>query len=186
MPDIEGEIQTWLDSVVLGLNLCPFAARPVKENLLRIYISKAINERELLQELQDELEFINQKSAEELETILLVIPVLLKNFTIYNQFLDNVDSLLQNNDWEGEYQIASFHPNYQFSGTTPDDAENLTNRSPYPIFHILRESSLETAIANYSEPGKIPENNIQTMNSLTLKEKQQYFPHLFSDIFINK
>ena len=131
-------VQRWLTDVVIGLNLCPFAARPTSQKQVRFAISDARNEEALIQDLQQELLHISQRQPTELETSLLIIPHALADFFDYNQFLNWVDKLLETEGWEGTFQVASFHPHYQFGGTEPEDAENLTNRA-YPILHIIRE-----------------------------------------------
>lgn len=176
---ITQQIQQWLDDVVIGLNLCPFASTPNRNKQIRIHICDSDKEEILLQELQSELMLIDTEPAKKLETTLLVIPYMLADFQDYNQFLDLVDALLREFEWEGDFQIASFHPQYRFAGTTLNDSENLTNRSPYPILHIIREASLDAALTHYTEPEKIPAQNIIRMESLSEAEKKQLFPYLF-------
>jgi hypothetical protein len=102
----------------------------------------------------------------EIETTLLIIPCQLADFTDFNQMLDQAEALLKAYDWVGEFQLASFHPQYQFAHTQIDDRENWSNRAPYPILHVLRESSLEQAIEHYPEVEEIPERNIRKLRSL--------------------
>ena len=176
---IKSNVEQWLKNVVIGLNLCPFASRPFDDNRVRIQISESTTEEELLQDLADEIKLLDQSPAQELETTLLVVSEFLSDFEDYNQFLDMVDLLLEQFNWTGLYQIASFHPDYQFAETEPDDAENLTNRAPYPILHIIREASVEAALEKYPNPESIPQKNIQTVESLTEKQKRELFPYLF-------
>lgn len=176
--EIQTEIETWLEKVVIGLNLCPFAALPFNTQRYRIIVSSAINEEAVLHDLYQACHELQNLDVKQLETTLLVLPNVLQNFLDFNQFLDLVDALLEQNDWFGIFQIATFHPQYQFANTQPDDAENLTNRAPYPILHILREASMEQAVANYEDPASIPERNIQTMQKLSDVEKQELFPYL--------
>lgn len=157
-------VKTWVETVVVGLNLCPFAKQALLANGVRFVVTEATTEEGLLAALQVELELLDQCSS--IETILLIHPAVLRDFYDYNQFLDYADGLLIEMEREGVYQIASFHPDYQFGGTEPDDAENYTNRSPYPILHLIREASLEQAVANYPDSDKIPERNIALANSL--------------------
>lgn len=173
------DIERWLDEVVIGLNLCPFAARPRSEGRVRIAISQATNEEQLLDDLQHELEHLADTPVSELETTLLAIPHMLADFADYNDFLDAVDLWLEGFGWEGELQVASFHPGYQFVDTDADDPGNLTNRSPWPLLHIIREDSLEQVIASYPDIDAIPERNVARMKSLTAEQKQQLFPYLF-------
>jgi len=174
------QVNQWLDKVVIGLNLCPFAAKPYKNQQIRFTVSSCQAENCLLENIESELNLLAKSSAESIETTLLIIPNMLKDFYDYNQFLDYVDTLIANNNWEGTFQVATFHPNYQFGGTEPSDSENLTNRAPYPILHLLREASLEKAITHHPSPEKIPEHNIETVNNLTLKQKAVLFPQFFN------
>jgi uncharacterized protein len=171
-------VSTWLDQVVIGLNLCPFAARPRKENKVRIKLVWAENDEALLAELKAEFEFLQQQL--QIETSLLVLPNYLQDFWDYNQFLVWANQLLRREGYEGEFQIASFHPNYCFAGVDPDDDENLTNRAPYPILHLIREASLENALQYFPDIQSVPEKNKRRVEQLTLQEKQKLFPYLFS------
>ncbi len=177
---IRQEVEYWLEEVVIGLNLCPFAARPHRNRQVRISVTDASDEAELLSALQSELVVIAQASTAELETTLLVIPQMLVDFSDYNQFLDLADALLQRGGWEGRFQVASFHPHYCFAGVEPNDAENLTNRSPYPILHLIREASVEQALSHYPDAEQIPQRNIQRVRALTAQQKRLLFPYLSS------
>lgn len=154
----------WVSEVVIGLNLCPFARRELVNERIRFVVTEAITEEALLIALQKELVHLNQHP--EVETTLLVHPGVLGDFMEYNDFLAAADGLIEHLELEGVYQLASFHPDYQFGGTGPNDAENYTNRSPYPMLHLLREESLEQAIAGYPGTELIPEQNIELMNRL--------------------
>jgi len=107
---------------------------------------------------------------------LLVMTQLLGDFAAFNDFLAEVDTLLRRGGWEGTYQAASFHPQYRFRGTREDDASNLTNCSPWPIVHLLREVSIDAALSVYPEPETIPDRNMRTMSSLSADQKRAYFP----------
>ncbi len=179
MGDAEKQsVRQWLESVVIGLNLCPFAGAPFRNGLVRIVTSHAVTEEALLSGLQKELVLIDETPTTTLETTLLVVAGMLADFEEYNQFLDEVEVLLRRGGWEGRYQVASFHPQYRFEGTAADDAGNLTNRSPYPILHIIREASIDRAVAEFPGVDEIPERNIQKMKSLTAEEKLNCFPWL--------
>ena len=154
--------------MVVGMNLCPFAAQELEQNRVRFSVSDAETEEALLADLDAELAFLNAEPA--IETTLLIHPRVLGDFAAYNQFLDIIDLLLEQSGNEGVLQVASFHPDYQFDGTAIDDAGNFTNRSPYPILHILREASLERAIASHPDIDAVPEQNIQRMNALGSKQ----------------
>ncbi|MBK1873563.1 DUF1415 domain-containing protein [Marinobacter sp. 1-3A] len=154
----------WVEDVVVGYNLCPFAKRELVRDRVRFVVSEADNEDSLLQALQTEL--LRLDDEPEIETTLLIHPHVLQDFADYNEFLGAADGLLTYLDMEGIYQIASFHPEYQFAGTESNDAENYTNRSPYPMLHLLREASLESAIDNHPDVDGIPPRNIELMNNL--------------------
>ncbi|WP_296930368.1 DUF1415 domain-containing protein [uncultured Marinobacter sp.] len=154
----------WVEDVVVGYNLCPFAKRELVRNRVRFVVSEAKTEDELLQALHSELQRLEDEP--EIETTLLIHPDVLQDFGPYNEFLDAADGLLAYLEMEGVYQIASFHPDYQFAGTDPDAAENYTNRSPFPMLHLLREASLEAAIDSYPDVDAIPQRNIELMETL--------------------
>ncbi|MBV1932653.1 MAG: DUF1415 domain-containing protein [Porticoccaceae bacterium] len=157
-------VRQWVETMVIGLNLCPFAKDELVNKRIRFTVSEATTEEDLLIDLQTELALLGSNEA--IETTLLIHPQVLRGFYDYNQFLNVVDGLLMETGLEGVFQIASFHPDYQFGGTEPGDAENYTNKPPYPILHLLRETSLERAIASYPDAGKIPERNITLMKEM--------------------
>jgi len=175
------ETKRWLEKVVIGLNLCPFASKPYLQNQIRFFVSYANNEIDILKELEQELTFLAKTNKKQTETTLFILANYLKEFYQYNQFLNPAEALLEQLNLVGDIQIATFHPNYQFAGTEPSDAENLTNRSPYPILHLIREESLEQALLKYHHPEKIPENNIKKVKSLTKHHKSKLFPYLEED-----
>jgi len=175
MNEIESAVRQWLDRVVIGLNLCPFAARPVRAGQLRVFVSAATTELDLLTDLQLELARLDETPPEQLETTLVVAPQMLADFLDYNDFLDRADELLQSFEWDGTYQVASFHPQYQFAGTGPDDPENLSNRSPYPMLHLLREDSVEAAVDAHPDVDGIPEANIRRLRELTPEQRKELF-----------
>jgi hypothetical protein len=157
-------VRQWVETLVVGMNLCPFAKREMVNNRVRFATTTSITEEQLLIALQTELELLNTDTS--VETTLLIHSRVLQDFFDYNRFLSYADSLLVEMGLEGIYQIASFHPDYQFDGTNPDDAENYTNRSPYPMLHLIREASLERVIADYPEIDQIPVRNIALMNGI--------------------
>jgi len=177
--NIVGPVRHWVESLVVGLNLCPFAKRELVKNRVRFSVTEAVTEEQLLVDLQTELEFLN--SDEAIETTLLIHPRVLQEFYNYNQFLSYADSLLAQMGLNGVYQIASFHPDYQFSGTEPEDVENYTNRSPYPMLHMIREESLDRGIANYPDLDQIPERNIELLNSLGRDKMHALLQACFND-----
>lgn len=176
---ISESVQQWLEQVVIGLNLCPFAAKPNRNKQIKIAVSHATTEEALLEDVLKELLTLDNCQASELETTLVVAPDMLEDFYHYNAFLDWVDALIKQQEWEGIYQIASFHPDYCFAGADPEDAENLTNRSPFPVIHLIREESMERVLKHYPDPELIPDTNIERVSSLTEQQKRKLFPYLF-------
>lgn len=176
--DVIQHVQQWLEDVVIGLNLCPFAAKPNRNKQIKIHVCETKSEEQLLEDIYQQIVTLDDTSAEELETTLVVAPNLFEHFDDYNQFLNLVDALIIQTGKEGTYQIASFHPDYCFYGTQPDDAENLTNRSPYPIFHLIREASMEKVLKHYPDPEGIPERNIECVESLSPEQIRKLFPFL--------
>jgi hypothetical protein len=168
----------WLEQVVVGLNLCPFARKPLGAGQVHFAVSDSRNVETLLVDLYDELVRLDHTPAEQIDTTLLIIPDQLEDFLDYNDMLDLADGLLEQQGWEGTYQIASFHPAYQFADTQVDDRENFTNRAPYPILHILREASLDRGLASYPDPEQIPERNIATLNGLSDDQWRSLFGNL--------
>ncbi|MCG3760723.1 DUF1415 family protein [Vibrio cincinnatiensis] len=175
---ITQKVNQWLNDVVIGLNLCPFAAKPQRNKQIKIHVSQAQSEEALLQDILDQLLELDTKEPEELETTLVVVPHLLADFTDYNFYIDWVEALIRQQDWEGIFQVATFHPDYCFAGTQPDDDENLTNRSPYPIFHLIREESMEKVLKHYPNPELIPDINIKRVCQLTDEQRKALFPFL--------
>ncbi len=171
LPDnnqVAAAVRQWVDTVVVGLNLCPFAKRELDEDRARFVISDAITEQGLLVDLEAELDLLEKDAS--IATTLLIHPRVLETFYEYNQFLNYAEGLLQQMELDGVYQIASFHPDYQFGGTEPDDAENYTNRSPYPVLHLLREESLDRVLESTEYAEQIPIRNIKLMNSMGTTE----------------
>lgn len=163
---IVAQTQQWITSVVVGLNLCPFARRVVETNRIRYRVSHAADSRGLLKVLTDELLVLTGTSMATVETSFLIHPDVLQDFYDYNDFLDQAELCIDRLDLEGVIQIASFHPQYQFADTSPDDLENYTNRSPYPMLHLLREESITRVAKNPDDLLQIPENNRQTLQKL--------------------
>ncbi len=163
---IEAGVRRWLERAVIGLNLCPFAKAVYARQQVRIVVSDAGTESALLEQLGEEMALLRDTPAEDIDTTLLVHPRVLQDFLDYNDFLDTADALVEAMELDGVLQVASFHPYYQFADTDPEDAENLTNRAPYPILHLLREDSVDRAVAAYPEPDAIIERNVATMREL--------------------
>jgi len=166
--------QCWLSEWVIDLNLCPFAKYPFQNNQVKIFSTKETNADEIYRFVLSELDALYQSSVEEVETVLLVVENALDDFEDYLDFLMLLEDVIDQIGLRGIIQVASFHPRYCFDGCAENDAANYTNRSPYPMFHLLREESLEKALANYENPEKIPERNIallQEMGVELIKQK---------------
>lgn len=159
----------WIADVVIGLNLCPFARRPFAAGLIRYVVTPATTEDELLEALTAELTTLTTTPRSTLETTLLIHPNMLADFLDYNDFLATADDLIRRRGLWGTIQIASFHPRYQFAGTQPDDVENYTNRSPFPMLHLLREESISEVNNDPEAMADIPTHNIETLKSLGRK-----------------
>lgn len=156
----------WLEKAVIGLDLCPFAKAVHLRGQIRYVVSEAETPRDLLEDLAEELQLLAAADPGEVDTTLLIHPRVLADFLDYNDFLGVAEETVAELGLEGEIQVASFHPCYQFAGTAPDDVENYTNRSPYPILHLLREASVERALDAFPEAAQIYEKNIETMRRL--------------------
>ena len=156
----------WLERAVIGLNLCPFAKAVHVKQQVRFVLSDASTPEALLEQLAEELLLLRDTPADEVDTTLLVHPDVLQDFLDYNDFLAEADALLVEMGLDGTLQIASFHPQYQFAGTDVDDIENATNRSPYPTLHLLREASIERAVAAFPEAAAIYEANQRALRKL--------------------
>jgi hypothetical protein len=164
---------------VIGLNLCTFSKQPYSQNQIRIIADLCDQEEQAFESIIREVNLLDETDEQKLETTLLVFPELFDDFDHYNDFLYTANEFMRLRGWEGVYQIASFHPDYQFAGTEQADAENFTNRSPYPIFHFIRETSLTAAIEAYPDVDEIPDRNIALMNSLNDADLKQYFSWCF-------
>lgn len=158
---------------MIGWNLCPFAKKEFLADKVRYVLSEAQSIESLLKDLSQEIDRLDD--CPEVETTLLVHPRMLHDFLDYNDFLDYAEDLLEEKQRDGVYQIASFHPAYQFAGTEPDDQENFTNRSPYPLLHLLREASLTEAIDRHPDPEGIPERNIEFLRARSRQEIAKAF-----------
>jgi hypothetical protein len=159
----------WIASMVIGLNLCPFARRVFEGDKIRYLVSGAEDEEALRTDLARELAALAAAPLASVETTLLIHPRVLNNFFDYNEFLGGADRLLAELGLAGTLQIASFHPDYQFAGTDPDAAENYTNRSPFPMLHLLREESISAVAGDPGELLEIPRRNIETLRRLGTK-----------------
>lgn len=156
----------WLERAVIGLNLCPFAKAVHVKKQIRYVVSAATDCEALREDLMRELDLLAHTPAAEIETTLLVHPHVLTDFFDYNNFLDRADAILAELDLTDAIQIASFHPRYQFAGTQPDAIENYTNRSPYPMLHLLRAASVTRGLAAFPDASVIFEGNIEKLRQL--------------------
>jgi hypothetical protein len=165
-PEVIAQTRLWIEKAVLGLGLCPFASSPYHAERIRYRVSTQTESVLLREELSDELQLLQAADPLECETTLLIHPQVLNDFLRYNAFLDECDSLLDELELDAELQIASFHPRYQFAGTSANDVGNYTNRSPYPMLHLLREASVTRAVAAYPDVDDIGGNNVATLRRL--------------------
>jgi hypothetical protein len=164
--DIIAATRSWLEKSVIGLDLCPFAAGPYRDGRIHFRVSDQRTQAGVLEELRSELLELHAMDPLQRETSLLICPHALANFLEYNDFLELCEAAVTDLGLEGELQIASFHPRYQFADTQPEDIENYTNRSPYPMLHLLREASVERAIAAAGDTEEIYRRNIRTLREL--------------------
>lgn len=156
----------WLEKAVIGLNLCPFAKAVHTKGQIRYVVSAATGPEALLAELEEELQHLAATDPQATDTTLLIHPGALQDFLDFNDFLGAADELLEHLGLDGTLQIASFHPQFQFAGTQPDDVSNCTNRAPYPTLHLLREASIDRAVEAFPEAEAIYERNIETLERL--------------------
>ncbi len=160
------ETKNWLETVVIAHNICPFAKREMDRKSIHFALENSTDIETCLENLIDECARLDEN--EKIETTLLIYANAFADFDDYLDFVDVAQALLEAEDYEGIYQLASFHPRYCFDGSTENDAANYTNRSPYPMLHLLRENSLEEALDSYQHPEMIPENNIKLTRELGL------------------
>jgi hypothetical protein len=159
-------MRQWIEKAVIGLNLCPFAKAVYAKNQVRCVVSHAPHLDGLLEDLDRELDFLAAADPDAVDTTLLIHPTLLPDFLDFNDFLQLAEAAVGEHGLDGVIQIASFHPQFQFEGTEPDDMGNFTNRAPFPTLHLLREASIERAVAAFPEAETIYERNIETLKSL--------------------
>ncbi len=158
------DTKKWVNNIVIGLNFCPFASQAVLQNKVRYQVEPSGDMEKILAKLFNEMLYLDTHEA--IETTLLILSNGVEDWVEYLVLLDMGNELLIDQGYEGVYQLASFHPDYLFDGSKPDDPANYTNRSPYPLLHLIREQSLEAAIASYPNPEEIPENNIKLARKL--------------------
>jgi len=156
----------WIERAVIGLNLCPFAKVVYVKGQVRYAVSRARHLDGLLEDLDRELDLLAAADPDEIDTTLLIHASLLRDFLDFNDFMQLAEAAVEEHDLQGVIQIASFHPAFQFEGTEPDDIGNFTNRAPFPTLHLLREASIERAVAAFPEAEAIYERNIETLKAL--------------------
>jgi hypothetical protein len=163
----------WLERVVIGLNLCPFAKAVYARQQVRYVLSEATSPDALLEALVAELEFLRDTPSEQIDTTLLIHPHALADFLDYNDFLDVADAAISDLDLDGEIQVASFHPDYRFADSDEGAVENCSNRSPFPMLHLLREASVERAVDAYPDADAIIDRNMATLGKLGMEGWQR-------------
>jgi hypothetical protein len=170
--DYQQKTKRWVEQVVIGMNLCPFAAKPFQADLIRYVVTSEKTPMALMGVFLTELNHLVSTPAEKLETTLLIHPDALQNFEAYLDFFAEAEDLLNDSGASELIQLASFHPHYQFANTEPNDVSNYTNRSPYPMIHLIRAESVERARHSYPDIEEIPARNIRLMEAHGLKKMQ--------------
>lgn len=172
VPDYVKEVRSWIESFVIGLNLCPFAKTPFKSESITYAIVELENEEIFFSRFKQELEDLNES---DISTAILIIPDKSMEFRDYLDLYGKCESLLIDLHLSEEFQLASFHPEYQFADADKADLSNYTNRSPYPLIHILRVDELTKAIESYGDTSKIYERNIELLTSMTKEDIDRYY-----------
>lgn len=165
-PEIIASVKRWLEVAVIGLNLCPFAKAVHVKDQIRYVVSDATHIDALADDLVRELETLAEANPEKIDTTLLILPNVLQDFLDFNDFLDVADGIVEELELAGILQVAPFHPQFQFEDTDVDDVTNYTNRSPFPILHLLREDSVTRAVEAFPDEMHIAENNMETLRKL--------------------
>ena len=163
---IIANMQRWLIGAVIGLNLCPFAKAVHVKQRIRYAVTGARTADELLTELEHELLLLARTDAQTIDTSLLILPQIMGEFLDFHFFQAEAEALLRKLKLDGVFQIASFHPQFEFAGSAPDDIANFTNRAPYPTLHLLREASIDRAVAAFPDAADIFERNVETLQGL--------------------
>jgi len=164
------QTEAWLTSFIINYNICPFAKREHDRSSIRYSVIESDEREQCLESVFKECQLLDTEA--EIETSLVIFPTILNDFEAYLDFLNLAERLLLEQGYEGIYQLASFHPDYCFAGENVDDPANFTNRSPYPMLHLIREESLERVLKSYPDPEKIPERNITLTRKLGLEKLQ--------------
>lgn len=164
------KVQKWVESFIIELNICPFARKVSVQKRIRYAVQPSEDLDEVMKAFLNELQLLKRLPSQDTDTTLFIVPNALDDFEDFLSFVDVSEGFLTELGYDGVFQIATFHPKYQFAGTKTTDAENFTNRAPYPILHILREESMENALENYPNPEEIPNRNIQLMNEMGIEK----------------
>ena len=172
------QTKNWVEEIVIGLNLCPFAAQPFREQRIEYTVVSGDATEQHLQQLADSFTLLD--NSPELETSLLIYTEAYQTFDDYLDWLDYANHLLDDLNYTGSYQIASFHPDYRFAGSEKNDASNFSNRSPWPMLHLIREKNLEAAIASYPDIEQVPKNNIKKLQEIGFTEMQNKLKNIRS------
>ena len=168
--EVEADVRQWLEKAVIGLNFCPFAASVYHTGRVRFAVSSAETAVEVVDAAIEEVVDLVETPPEETSTTLVVVPNALADFRAFLDVAETVRAALSEAEVEGVLQVATFHPDYQFAGTEPDDLGNYTNRAPYPILHLLREDEVSEAVDNHPDPEGIPEQNIERLRQMGREE----------------
>ncbi|MCL1052744.1 DUF1415 domain-containing protein [Shewanella algae] len=177
---IAAQTQAWVKEVIMKYNICPFARREVERDSIRYTVCEESRMDTALQALLDECQYLDEHP--QAETSLFILPRGFEGFHLYLDLLAFAEQLLFEVGYEGVYQLASFHPDYCFEGEAQDDAANYTNRAPYPTLHIIREASMEQALAEYDDPESIPERNI----AFARRKGSEFFAKLLQNCLSRK
>lgn len=176
---VEQRLRAWLEAFVVGLNLCPFARPLLDAPHLRIAVCESAEPVARRQAFLEELDLLQASTEEAIATTLLALPRGLDEFEDYLDYLGECQQLLEESGLDGVVQLASFHPLYQFAGEEEDAASHYSNRSPYPVIHLLRENMLTRVLQDYEQPERIPANNIRTLEQLGVSELESRWQALF-------
>ena len=175
----ERHVRRWLRDFVVGLNLCPFARPLLGAPNLRIAVCEESQMVGLRRVLLQELDLLQCSTVQDVATTLVVFPRALQSFEDYLQFVDEAQDLLVESGLDGIVQLASFHPQYRFAGEAPEAASHFSNRAPYPLIHLLRESMVSRALEDFADPDQIPNRNIEALSAIGVDELERRWQALF-------
>ena len=182
MPDdskIISQTQCWINKVIVGLNFCPFAKREIDSGRVHYQICRDTDIEQVLHCLVEECQRIDENPG--IETTLLILPEGFQLFENYLDLLELANEVLVAQEYEGIYQLASFHPDYCFEGESDSDAANYTNRSPYPMLHLIKEASIEQSLETYPNPESIPKRNIKVARDKSAEQMREMLAKCLRD-----